>query len=195
MGATGLTIAVLALQGAVAEHMRSVERCGASALAVRSATQLSGTDGLIIPGGESTTIGRLSKLYGFGEAITSLAAAGKPVLGTCAGAILLARRVEGQDPIIPLMDITIVRNAYGRQRESFETDLAIPALGAEPYRGVFIRAPLISATGAEVEVLASYDTGIVFARQKNLLAVAFHPELTDDLRLHQYFLNMAAANR
>ncbi|HAP32363.1 MAG TPA: pyridoxal 5'-phosphate synthase glutaminase subunit PdxT [Firmicutes bacterium] len=195
MALTGLTIAVLALQGAVTEHMHSVERCGASALAVRRAAQLSGVDGLIIPGGESTTIGRLSGLYGFREAICSLAAAGKPVLGTCAGAILLARRVDGQDPIIPLMDIAVVRNAFGRQRESFETDMAIPALGAEPYCGVFIRAPLISSVGAEVEVLASYGAGVVFARQKNLLAVAFHPELTDDLRLHQYFLNMAAANR
>lgn len=195
MAAAGLTIAVLALQGAVAEHMRSVERCGASALAVRRAEQLSGVDGLIIPGGESTTIGRLSGLYGFREAIISLAAAGKPVLGTCAGAILLARRVEGQDPVIPLMDITVVRNAFGRQRESFEADLAIPAFGSEPYCGVFIRAPLISSVGAEVDVLASYGAAVVFARQKNLLAAAFHPELTDDLRLHQYFLKMAAANR
>ena len=195
MTLTGLTIAVLALQGAVAEHIRGVERLGATAIAVRRAAQLCAVDGLIIPGGESTTIGRLSGLYGFREAICALAAAGKPVLGTCAGAILLARRVEGQDPVIPLMDITVVRNAFGRQRESFETDLAIPALGSEPYRGVFIRAPLIGGVGADVDVLASYGAGVVFAREKNLLAVVFHPELTDDLRLHRYFLKMAEANR
>lgn len=185
-----LTIGVLALQGAVSEHVQRTQQCGARALAVRRSGILPDLDGLIIPGGESTTIGRLSNLFGYGEEIRQLAAAGKPILGTCAGAIILARTVKGQDPIIPLMDIEVVRNAFGRQRESFETDLSIPVLGAEPYCGVFIRAPLISAVGEGVEVLASMGEAIVFAREKNLLGVAFHPELTDDLRLHLYFLKM-----
>ncbi|MEW5919554.1 MAG: pyridoxal 5'-phosphate synthase glutaminase subunit PdxT [Bacillota bacterium] len=190
-----MTIGVLALQGAVAEHVQCVERCGGRALAVRRGGLLADVDGLIIPGGESTTIGRLSNLFGFREEIRELAAAGKPVLGTCAGAILLARTVQGQDPIIPLMNITIVRNAFGRQRESFETDLTIPVLGMEPYCGVFIRAPLITGVGEGVDVLASFGEGIVFAREKNLLAVAFHPELTEDLRLHRYFMGMALEYR
>ena len=188
---SGLTIAVLALQGAVSEHMDCLERCGARALHVRRAGLLQEVDGLIIPGGESTTIGRLSNLFGFGEEVSALAATGKPILGTCAGAILLARRIEGQEPIIPLMNIAVQRNAFGRQRESFETDLAIPALGTEPFCGIFIRAPLIKEAAEGVEVLAAYDKGIVFVREKNLLATSFHPELTDDLRLHRYFLGMA----
>ncbi len=188
---SGLTIAVLALQGAVSEHVNCVERCGARALPVRRPGLLQEMDGLIIPGGESTTIGRLSALFGFGEEIGALAAAGKPILGTCAGAILLARKVEGQDPIIPLMNITVKRNAFGRQRESFETDLFIPAFGPEPFCSVFIRAPLIKEAGTGVDVLATYAKGIVLVREKNLLATSFHPELTDDLRLHRYFLGMA----
>lgn len=190
-----LTIAVLALQGAVSEHMNCVERCGARALHVRRAGLLHEADGLIIPGGESTTIGRLSRLFGFREEISAFAAAGKPILGTCAGAILLAQRVEGQDPIIPLMNITVQRNAFGRQRESFETDLAIPTLGADPFCAVFIRAPLIKEAAEGVDVLATYNKGIVFVREKNLLATSFHPELTDDLRMHQYFMGMALEYR
>ncbi len=188
---SSLTIGVLALQGAVSEHLQCVARCGARALAVRRSGLLQEVDGLIIPGGESTTIGRLSSLYGYAEEIKELAAAGKPVLGTCAGAIMLAKKVAGQEPLIPLMEMEIVRNAFGRQRESFETELEIPVLGTEPFCGVFIRAPLITAVGKGVEILASYGPGIVFAREKNLLAVAFHPELTEDLRLHRYFLELA----
>ncbi len=192
---SGLTIAVLALQGAVSEHMDFVKQCGAKPLHVRRGGLLQEADGLIIPGGESTTIGRLSSLFGFGEEISALAAAGKPILGTCAGAILLARRIEGQEPIIPLMNITVQRNAFGRQRESFETDLVIPALGAEPFCGIFIRAPLIKEVSAGVDVLAAYDKGIVFVRENNLLATSFHPELTEDLRLHRYFLGMALGRK
>ena len=188
---SGLTIAVLALQGAVSEHIDCVERCGARALHVRRAELLRDVDGLIIPGGESTTIGRLSSLFGFREEISALAARGIPILGTCAGAILLAHRIEGQEPIIPLLNITLQRNAFGRQRESFETDLLIPALGTEPFCAVFIRAPLIKEVGAGVDVLASYGRGIVLVQEKNLLATSFHPELSDDLRLHRYFLSMA----
>lgn len=195
MDFSGLTIAVLALQGAVSEHMECVEQCGAQALHVRKAGLLQDVDGLIIPGGESTTIGRLSTLFGFREEIHALAATGKPILGTCAGAILLARRVEGQEPIFPLMDITVQRNAFGRQRESFETDLSIPVLGTEPFCGVFIRAPLIKDVAAGVNVLASFNQGIVLVRENNLLATSFHPELTDDLRLHRYFLGMAAGQK
>jgi 5'-phosphate synthase pdxT subunit len=186
-----LKIGVLAVQGAVSEHMRSVERCGARAVAVRDASLMGYLDGLIIPGGESTTIGRLSQLYGFQEGIWEMAAEGKPNFGTCAGLILLARQVEGQAPILSLMSVSVKRNAFGRQRESFETDLFIPALGPEPFRGVFIRAPLIVSAGEGVEVLARFQDNIVAARERNLVATAFHPELTDDLRLHRYFLKMA----
>jgi 5'-phosphate synthase pdxT subunit len=186
-----LKIGVLAIQGAVSEHMRSVEKCGARAVAVRNASLLRDLDGLIIPGGESTTIGRLSRLYGFQEGICAMVASGRPVLGTCAGLILLAREVENQAPILSLMSINVKRNAFGRQRESFETDLLIPVLGEEPFRGVFIRAPLIASVGEGVEILARFQDYIVAAREQNLVATAFHPELTDDLRLHSYFLEMA----
>lgn len=192
---SGLIIGVLALQGAVSEHMDCIRACGAEPLLVRRTGLLHEADALIIPGGESTTIGRLSSLFGFQQEISSFAASGKPVLGTCAGAILLSRHVEAQDPIIPLMDITVRRNAFGRQRESFETELHIPALGKDPFCAVFIRAPLIKEAGKGVEVLATFGEGIVFAREKNLLATSFHPELADDLRLHCYFLEMALAQQ
>ncbi|RJX23508.1 MAG: pyridoxal 5'-phosphate synthase glutaminase subunit PdxT [Dethiobacter sp.] len=186
-----LKIGVLAIQGAVSEHMHSIEKCGARAVAVRNSSLLHDLDGLIIPGGESTTIGRLSRLYGFQDGICALVASGRPALGTCAGLILLAREVENQDPILSLMSINAKRNAFGRQRESFETDLHIPVLGEEPFRGVFIRAPLIVSVGEGVEILGRFQEYIVAVREKNLIATAFHPELTDDLRFHGYFLEMA----
>lgn len=186
-----LKIGVLALQGAVSEHMNSIEKCGARAVAVRNISCISDLDGLIIPGGESTTIGRLSRLYGFQESICEMAAAGKPIWGTCAGLVLLAREVENQAPILSLMSITVRRNAFGRQRESFEADLYIPVLGEEPFCGVFIRAPLIVSASEGVEILTRFQGHIVAAREKNLIATSFHPELTDDLRLHKYFLKIA----
>lgn len=185
-----LKIGVLAIQGAVSEHIEAVNNCGAQAFPVRDARLIPALDGLIIPGGESTTIGRLSKKYGYCEEIRTLVAEGKPVFGTCAGLIFLAQEVEGQEPILPLMSITTRRNAFGRQRESFETDLVIPVLGEELFCGVFIRAPQITSVSEGVEILSVFGDIVVAAREKNLLVTAFHPELTDDTRLHRYFLNM-----
>lgn len=186
-----MNIGVLALQGAVAEHIRSINLAGAEGVAVKKTEQLAEVDGLIIPGGESTTIGKLMRKYGFIEAIREYAQAGKPVFGTCAGLIVLAQRLEGnEEPHLGLMDMTVARNAFGRQRESFETDLDVKGIET-PLRAVFIRAPLIKEVGESVEVLSSYQGEIVTARQGNLLASSYHPELTDDYRLHELFISMA----
>lgn len=185
-----MKVGVLALQGAVAEHMRSLEAAGAEAVAVKRVEQLDELDGLIIPGGESTTIGKLMRKYGFIEAVAEFHQAGKPLFGTCAGLIVLAERIEGQDDAhLKLMDMTVARNAFGRQRESFETMLPVKGID-EPITAVFIRAPLIKSVGQEVEVLSEYNGEIVTARQGTLLACSFHPELTDDVRLHAYFVDM-----
>lgn len=182
---------VLALQGAVEEHLRALRRAGAEAVAVKRVEQLDGLHGLIIPGGESTTIGRLMRRYGFIEAIRRFAADGKPVFGTCAGLIVMAERIEGgEETHLGLMDVTVARNAFGRQRESFETDLDVEGLD-RPLRAVFIRAPLIKEAGSGVKVLSMYKGEIVAARQGRLLACSFHPELTDDSALHAYFVGMA----
>ncbi|AGA59673.1 pyridoxal 5''-phosphate synthase, glutaminase subunit Pdx2 [Thermobacillus composti KWC4] len=186
-----IKIGVLALQGAVAEHIRSLQQAGAEAVAVKRVEQLSELHGLVIPGGESTTIGKLMRKYGFIEAIRQFAADGKPIFGTCAGLIVLAQRIDGgEEPHLGLMDMTVVRNAFGRQRESFETDLEVAGLD-RPLRAVFIRAPLIKEVGPGVEVLSVYNGEIVAARQNRLLACSFHPELTDDSALHAYFVAMA----
>lgn len=185
-----MKVGVLALQGAVAEHMRSLEAVGVEAVAVKRVEQLDELDGLIIPGGESTTIGKLMRKYGFMEAVTSFHQSGKPLFGTCAGLIVLADRIDGQeDAHLQLMDMTVARNAFGRQRESFETKLPVKGID-EPITAVFIRAPLIKSVGSEVEVLSEYNGEIVTARQGTLLACSFHPELTDDVRLHAYFVDM-----
>lgn len=185
-----MKIGVLALQGAVAEHIRSLEAAGAEAVAVKRVEQLHELNGLVIPGGESTTIGKLMRKYGFMEAIREFSAQGKPLFGTCAGLIVLAERIEGQEEShLQLMDMTVARNAFGRQRESFETDLEVKGID-EPIRAVFIRAPLIKSVGESVEVLSTYKDEIVTARQGTLLAASYHPELTDDYRLHAYFLDM-----
>lgn len=186
-----MNIGVLALQGAVAEHIRSIELAGGTGVAIKRVEQLADIDGLIIPGGESTTIGKLMRKYDFIDAIRDFAGAGKPVFGTCAGLIVLAEKLEGaEEPHLRLMNITVARNAFGRQRESFETDLDVKGIET-PLRAVFIRAPLIKEVGPEVDVLSTYKGEIVTARQGNLLASSFHPELTDDFRLHGYFLRMA----
>jgi len=186
-----MNIGVLALQGAVAEHMRSIELAGGQGVAVKRVDQLAEIDGLIIPGGESTTIGKLMRKYDFIEAIRDYAAQGKPVFGTCAGMIVLAERLDGgEEPHLRLMDMTVARNAFGRQRESFETDLDVKGIDT-PLRAVFIRAPLIKEVGEKVEVLSEYQGEIVTARQGNLLAASYHPELTDDYRLHELFIRMA----
>lgn len=167
--------------------------CGARAVAVRKPEDLEGVRGLIIPGGESTTIGKLMARYGLDQRIRELAASGMPIYGTCAGLILLAGHVlSSSQPVLGMMDITVMRNAYGRQVESFEADLRIPAIGEAPFKGVFIRAPRIEATGPEVEALAYLDGKAVLARQGHFLASSFHPELTGDLRIHSYFLSMAS---
>ncbi|MFC4778904.1 pyridoxal 5'-phosphate synthase glutaminase subunit PdxT [Paenibacillus sp. GCM10023252] len=186
-----MKIGVLALQGAVAEHIRSLEAAGAEAVAVKRIEELDDLQGLVIPGGESTTIGKLMRKYDFISAVRDFAGQGKPVFGTCAGLIVLAARIEGQEEShLGLMNMTVARNAFGRQQESFETDLTIKGID-EGVRAVFIRAPLIKEVGPEVDVLSTYKGEIVAARQGHLLASSFHPELTDDYRLHAYFVDMA----
>lgn len=189
-----MKVGVLALQGAVAEHIRSIEAAGAQGVPVKHPEQLDELEGLIIPGGESTTIGKLMRKYGFMDAIRSFSEQGKPVFGTCAGLIVMAKEIEGgEEAHLGLMNIKVSRNAFGRQRESFETDLEVKGL-SEPLRAVFIRAPLITEVGTGVEVLSTYQEEIVTARQDNLLVSSFHPELTDDFSLHAYFLEMVKKN-
>jgi pyridoxal 5'-phosphate synthase pdxT subunit len=185
-------IGVLAAQGAFAEHIAALEQLDTEAVAVRLPGELKGLDGLIIPGGESTTISLLMTGYNLFSEITGLAAKGLPVFGTCAGMIMMAKHVQGNTMhTLDLMDISVKRNAFGRQVDSFETELAVPALGKEPFPAVFIRAPLIEKCGKSVEVLAKLEDGrIVAAREGKLLAAAFHPELTGDLRFHRYFLDI-----
>jgi 5'-phosphate synthase pdxT subunit len=187
------TIGVLALQGAVREHIQMLERCKARGIALKYPAELSLCQGLIIPGGESTTIGKLMTACGFLEDIRDLVRKGLPVFGTCAGLIMLARYLaEGDQPLLGLMDITVRRNAFGRQVDSFETDVALRDIGSssQPFRAVFIRAPWIEETGPEVEVLGEFAGKAVLARQDHMLVSAFHPELTGDDRIHRYFLNM-----
>lgn len=191
-----LTIGVLALQGAVREHMRMIEKSGAEGLAIKHPEELSGIDGLIIPGGESTTITKLMRKYRFVDAIEKAFADGVPVFGTCAGLIVLAKKITGgTEPLLKLMDTEVKRNAFGRQRESFEADLDIPVIGEIPFTGVFIRAPWIEDVGKKVEVLSRFEDKIVMAEEKDLLVSAFHPELTDDNRIHSYFLEKIIQER
>ncbi|WP_068777842.1 pyridoxal 5'-phosphate synthase glutaminase subunit PdxT [Paenibacillus sp. FJAT-26967] len=190
-----MKVGVLALQGAVAEHIRLIEAAGGEGVVVKRTEQLDELDGLIIPGGESTTIGKLMRTYGFIEAIQNFSRQGKAVFGTCAGMILVADQIAGQaEAHLGLMNMTVQRNAFGRQRESFETDLDVKGI-QEPIRAVFIRAPLIDEVGDRVDVLSTYNGQIVAARQGQVLAASFHPELTDDSRMHAYFLDMIRQNR
>jgi 5'-phosphate synthase pdxT subunit len=188
------TIGVLALQGAFIEHIHMLERLGVAAREVRLPHEFAAVDGLIIPGGESTTIGKLMVRFGLDEPIREAARAGKPIWGTCAGMILLAKDIGGlKQPLIGVMDIEVERNAFGRQLDSFEADLAIVPLGPEPFHAVFIRAPLIHRVSGETEILSQLPDGrIVAARERNLLATSFHPELTADDRLHRYFVEQIA---
>lgn len=189
-----MRIGVLAMQGAFAEHIAMLRKLKVEALPVRLPSELKGMDGLVIPGGESTSISNLITTYKLAGEVRRLAKEGLPVFGTCAGMILLAREISDSDvEPLGLMDITVRRNAFGRQKDSFEAELAIPVLGEKPFLGIFIRAPLIEQVNGKVEVLTRLGDGtIVAARQGKLLAAAFHPELTDDLRFHQYFLDIAA---
>jgi len=187
-----MKIGVLALQGAFREHLKMLKDCGEEGREIRLPDELDGMDGLIIPGGESTTITKLMLEYGFPEKIKSFAASGRPIFGTCAGLIVLADRIGGQrQELLNLIDIDVLRNAYGRQIFSREVDIPVPFLGAEPFRAVFIRAPVIVQAGKGVDALAGYQDRIVVARQGNILVSAFHPELTGDLRMHNYFLKMS----
>jgi 5'-phosphate synthase pdxT subunit len=200
-----LKIGVLGIQGAVSEHVEAVNNTlktmnlNGSCFIVKNPSQLQEVDALIIPGGESTTIGRVAKEKKLLEEIVKKAEGGTPILGTCAGLILLAKEVYDskigvvEQPLLGLMDIKVVRNAFGRQRESFEVDLNIPVLGVKPFPAVFIRAPVIEKVWGKTKVLAKYNDKIVAVQEENLLATAFHPELTEDRRLHQYFLRMATS--
>ena len=188
-----MIVGVLALQGAFREHVQMLREIGVEACEVRLPAELESLDGLIMPGGESTTMGKIARAYNLIEPIRAFAQAGKPVWGTCAGMILLAKDIGPEPPHLALMDIKVQRNAFGRQVESFEADLPIAALNNgsdKPFHAVFIRAPLIESVGSSVEVLVRLaNSAIVAARQRNLLATSFHPELTHDARFHQYFVS------
>ncbi|MEY8346609.1 pyridoxal 5'-phosphate synthase glutaminase subunit PdxT [Niallia circulans] len=192
MSATAnIKIGVLGLQGAVREHVNAIEANNAEAVVVKKVEQLDDIDGLIIPGGESTTMRRLIDKYEFMEALQAFAQSGKPMFGTCAGLILLANSIKGYDkPHIGVMDVQVERNSFGRQRESFEVNLDIAGV-AEDFTAVFIRAPHIVSVGENVEVLAKYNNHIVAAREGQFLGCSFHPELTEDHRLTGYFIKMA----
>ncbi len=183
-------IGVLALQGAVREHVWAVEDCGAEAVIIKHKEELDDVDGLILPGGESTTMRRLIDKYDFMEPLKEFARSGKPMFGTCAGLILLAKRLVGYDqPHIGVMDITVERNSFGRQRESFEAELSIKGV-AENFPAVFIRAPHIVDVGENVEILCKHNDRIVVAREGQFLGCSFHPELTEDSRFTAYFVEM-----
>jgi pyridoxal 5'-phosphate synthase pdxT subunit len=187
-------IGVLALQGDFEAHLKMLAELGADARAVRLPEHLAEIDGIIIPGGESTTIGKLMIVYGLHEILQKKIQEGVPVWGTCAGLILLAKETDNAlagQPLLASMDIRVRRNAFGSQRESFETDLSVPALGEAPFHAFFIRGPSIEWVGPEVEVLATLDDGtIVAVREGPLLGTAFHPEVAGDPRFHQYFLRI-----
>jgi pyridoxal 5'-phosphate synthase pdxT subunit len=190
-----MRIGVLALQGSFSEHAATLRRLGQDVELLRTPSGLGAIDGLIIPGGESTTIGKLLVLSGLLEPLRAAIRKGMPVYGTCAGLILIARDIGGLDqPLLGMMDIQVQRNAFGRQLESFEEGLEVPCLGSSPFPGIFIRAPLILKTGTGVTALSRRGGGaLVAAEQGPLMVSAFHPELTSDLRMHEYFLKKVAA--
>jgi 5'-phosphate synthase pdxT subunit len=189
-------IAVVAMQGDFQKHIEMLTRLGADAYPARMPSDIARADGIILPGGESTTIGKLLARYGVDAAITQAAGQGKPIYGTCAGLILLARGIaqgtgeRGGQPTLGLLDAVVARNAFGRQVDSFETALDVPTLGPDPLRAVFIRAPYVVESGPAVETLATYDGKTVFVRQGMILGSAFHPELTEDDRPHRLFLSL-----
>ena len=186
-------VGVLALQGDVDEHIAALERAGATARAVKTRAALDACDALVIPGGESTTVMKLLDRFALVDPLRARARAGMPLWGTCMGMIVMARAVAGlEQPTLGLLDVSVRRNAFGRQNDSAEVDLAIPALGAEPFPAIFIRAPWIESAAADVEVLASFGGHGVMVRQGSVLGTSFHPELTADPRVHRYFLEMLA---
>jgi len=184
-------IGVLALQGAFVEHEAALQKCGARAIRIRRKEELKGIDGLIIPGGESTSIGRLLVAYDLADSIVERSQSGMPIFGTCAGMIVMAKEIPGSDQFtLSLMNISARRNAFGRQIDSFEADLDVKGF-PKKVRGIFIRAPYVDRVWGETEVLSVFDGKVVMARENNLLTCSFHPELTTDLSIHKYFLGMA----
>ena len=189
-----MKIGVLALQGAFREHLDTLKSIGVEGVRVREPADLDGVSGLILPGGESTTMRQLIDRWGLRQPILDLAESGAPIFGTCAGMIVLANEIAGdEEPILPLLDVTVERNAFGRQLDSFEADVPVDVLGATPVHAVFIRAPIVERTGPDVDVLAKLDDDrIVAVRQRNILATAFHPELAGETRFHRLMATMAA---
>jgi 5'-phosphate synthase pdxT subunit len=188
-----MKVGILALQGAVREHRNMLHRLGVKTADVLNPQDLRGVSALILPGGESTTMGKLMARYGLLTPIAEAGRAGLPIFGTCTGLILLSKHINNSaQHSLRLMDTCVERNAFGRQPASFEADMPIPALGGKPFHTIFIRAPYIKEAGKSVTVLLRHEEKILFARQGNLLAAAFHPELTDDTRIHEYFLNATA---
>jgi 5'-phosphate synthase pdxT subunit len=191
-----MRIGVLALQGAFREHLDTLASIGVEGVRVREPADLENVSGLILPGGESTTMRQLIERWGLRQPILDLAARGAPILGTCAGMIVLSRSIAGgEEPVLPLLDVTVERNAFGRQLDSFETELQVPLLGETPVHAVFIRAPVIEHVGDDVDVLGRLDDGrIVAVRQRNVLATSFHPELAGETRFHRLLTTMANAH-
>lgn len=189
-----MKIGVLALQGAFREHLDTLRAIGVDGVRVREPADLQGVAGLILPGGESTTMRQLIERWGLHRPILDLAERGAPLFGTCAGMIVLATEIAGGDPpILPLLDVTVERNAFGRQLDSFEADISVPVLGDTLVHAVFIRAPVIERTGPGVDVLARLDDGrIVAVRERNIIATAFHPELAGETRFHRLVATMAS---
>lgn len=189
-----MRIGVLAVQGAFAEHIATLDAIGIEGVGVRLPADLAGIAALILPGGESTAQRRLIERWGLREPILEFARSGAPLFGTCAGMILLAQEiVDGDTPVFPLLDVAVRRNAFGRQLDSFEAPVAVPMLGDRPVHGVFIRAPIVERTGPGVDVLATLDDGrVVAVRQRNIVATAFHPELAGETRFHRLVATMAA---
>ena len=194
--ATDLLAGVLALQGDVVEHVAAMRRAGAETIEVKNRADLARVDGLIIPGGESTTVMKLLDRFDLGKPIVERVKAGMPLWGTCMGMIVIAHEVvELEQPCLDLIDIAVRRNAFGRQNDSAEVELPVPALGERPFPAIFIRAPWIERTGPGVDVLAERGGHGVMVRQGNVLGTSFHPELTDDSRVHEYFLRMVRDSR
>jgi len=190
-------IGVLAVQGDFREHIETLRSIGVEGVEVRLPPDLEGISALILPGGESTTMRGLIARWGLREPILELAGQEVPIFGTCAGMIILSKRIAGREvPVLPLLDVTVVRNAFGRQLDSFEGDVAVPVLGDTPVHGVFIRAPVIDEVGPRVDVLARLEDGrIVAVRERNVLATVFHPELAGETRFHRLLATMADAHR
>lgn len=190
-----MKIGVLAVQGAFAEHLRLLHDLGVEAVPVRLPGDVAGLAGLVLPGGESTAMRKLIDRWGLREPILDLARAGAPLFGTCAGMILMSRDIaDGDEPVFPLLDVSVKRNAFGRQLDSFEAELDVPVLGDSPVRGVFIRAPVVERVGPEVDVLSRLEDGrVVAVRERNIVATAFHPELAGETRFHRLVATMAAA--